>query len=227
MNELKIFEEGLIPIYQNDSDERLVDARRLYEKLEVGRDFTTWIKDRITKYDFIEGTDYILTLTKSGERKKAIRHDYILKMDMAKEIAMVENNENGKLIRRYFIEVEKRYRKIATQEQKRIAQREAGKIVRNMLTDTIKDRVPESPNKHFVYPNYTKLIYKVLFNRTIAELRTDKELSKKDNLREYFNADELKEIQMLENTITGLINLGMGYNEIKDMLNQRYLKQIA
>src|SRR5699024_6613539 len=112
-------------------------------------------------------------------------------------------------------------------DEKYLIQREAGKIVRNMLTDTIKESVPDSPNKHFMYPNYTRLIYKILFNKSTAELRAEKGLSKKDNLREHFNAEELKEIQMLENTVSGLINLGMGYHEIKDMLNQRYLKQIS
>ncbi len=112
-------------------------------------------------------------------------------------------------------------------DEKYLIQREAGKMVRNMLTDTIKEKLPESPNKHFMYPNYTKLIYKILFNKTVSELRAEKGLTKKDNLREHFNVDELKEIQVLENTITGLINLGMGYHEIKEILNQRYLKQIA
>src|SRR5699024_8754800 len=202
-------------------------AREHHEFLRVRKDFTTWIKNKIKKYDFIENHDYAIALTRTGERKNIIKHDYILKLDMAKEVAMVENNKRGRQVRRYFIEVEKRYRKMTKEEQKRIAQREAGKIVRNMLTDTIKERVPDSPNKHFMYPNYTRLIYKILFNKSTAELRAEKGLSKKDNLREHFNAEELKEIQMLENTVSGLINLGMGYHEIKDMLNQRYLKQIS
>ncbi len=229
MKDLTIFENDLIPVYQNEKQERLVDARELHEFLEVGRDFTTWIKDKINKYDFIENYDYAVVFTKSGENSLGgrPRTDYILQMDMAKEVAMVENNERGKQVRRYFIEVEKRYREVKAQEQKRTIQREAGKVVRNMLTDTIKERIPDSPNKHFMYPNYTRLIYKILFNKTVSELRAERGLSKKDNLREHFNADELKEIQALENTVTGLINLGMGYKEIKGMLNQRYLKQIA
>ncbi len=55
MNNLALLENGLVNIYQNDKQEKLVDARELHEFLEVGKDFTTWIKDRISKYNFIEG----------------------------------------------------------------------------------------------------------------------------------------------------------------------------
>ncbi len=37
----------------------LVDARLLHVFLDVGRDYTTWIKDRIAEYEFIEGEDFI------------------------------------------------------------------------------------------------------------------------------------------------------------------------
>lgn len=108
-----------------------------------------------------------------------------------------------------------------------LIQREAGKVIRNMLTDAIKEKVPDSPHKGFTYPNYTKLIYKLLFNKTAKELRIEKGVPGKKPLRDYFDADELKEVQELENIITGLISLGMGYDEIKDILNQKYIKRIA
>ncbi|MEY8001593.1 phage antirepressor N-terminal domain-containing protein [Clostridium sp. Mt-5] len=108
-----------------------------------------------------------------------------------------------------------------------LLQREAGKIVRNMLTDTIKDKIPDSPHKKFAYPNYTKLIYKILFNKTAGQLREERKVPKRKSLRDYLNFDELKEVQELENIITGLISLGMGYDEIKDILNQKYIKKIA
>lgn len=111
MNKSLILNE-LLPIYQTtDTGEQVVDARELCGFLDVGRDFTSWIKGRIEKYSFIENEDFIITLTKTGERQNVTRHDYILKLDMAKELAMVENNDQGRKARRYFIEVEKRFRK--------------------------------------------------------------------------------------------------------------------
>lgn len=103
----QIIANELIPVYQTDTGERIVDGRELHEGLKVGRDFTTWMKERIEKYGFIEGEDFSPVLVKTSDGGRP-RTDYILKLDMAKELAMVENNEQGRRARRYFIEVEKK-----------------------------------------------------------------------------------------------------------------------
>lgn len=108
MNNMKIFQDGLIKVYEDDRQEQLVDARELHEKLESKRDFSNWITDRIEKYDFIENIDFTTILLKSTGGRPRI--EYALTLDTAKEIAMVENNEQGRKIRRYFIEVEKKAR---------------------------------------------------------------------------------------------------------------------
>lgn len=104
---LKVIENGLIPIYE-DNSKQVADARELHEFLEVNSKFADWIKNRIQKYDFIEGEDFT-TLSKNLENGGR-EIQYILSLDTAKEIAMVENNERGRQIRKYFIEVEKRAR---------------------------------------------------------------------------------------------------------------------
>lgn len=92
---------------------QLCDARTLHSFMQVRRDFTTWIKGRISKFGFVAGEDYLLT--KSGEQvphqggtRTVERIDYHLTLDMAKELAMVENNAQGRAARRYFIECERR-----------------------------------------------------------------------------------------------------------------------
>ena len=85
-----------------------VNARELYEFLESKQDFSTWIKNRIEKYDFQENQDYIL-LHKKMEQVSGAKYliEYYITLDMAKELSMVERNEKGKQARRYFIECEK------------------------------------------------------------------------------------------------------------------------
>ncbi|ENN91053.1 antA/AntB antirepressor family protein [Bartonella schoenbuchensis] len=85
-----------------------VNARELHAFLEVGRDFTNWIKDRIKKYEFEEGKDYVLTLAKIGERQNVVLKEYHLTLSVAKELSMVENNKKGKQARQYFIECERK-----------------------------------------------------------------------------------------------------------------------
>lgn len=110
---MKVIANELIPVYETENGEHVVDGRELHHFLEVGKDFTSWMKDRLEKYDFEEGIDYSLTLTKIGERQNVTKHDYILKLDTAKEIAMVEGNEMGSKVRKYFIIVEKRFKQQA------------------------------------------------------------------------------------------------------------------
>lgn len=94
----------------NDNGEQLVSARELHDFLGSKQDFTTWIKGRIEKYDFVENVDYTLHKFMEGKNWK---HDYIIKLDMAKELSMVENNDKGKEARRYFIACEKRLKEVA------------------------------------------------------------------------------------------------------------------
>ncbi|WP_419767230.1 phage antirepressor KilAC domain-containing protein [Arcobacter sp.] len=92
-----------------------VNSRELYEYLGISTDYNTWIKRAIDKYDFVESEDYILL--KNGENGSNPKIDYIVTMDMAKELCMVSNTPKGKQVRRYFIEVEKEANKPLTVEQ--------------------------------------------------------------------------------------------------------------
>ena len=88
-----------------------VNARDLHEWLGVGRDFSSWIKQRIEKYDFEENRDYVKSSIISSSpdlvSQKQMPIDYHISISMAKELSMVENNEQGKQARKYFIECEK------------------------------------------------------------------------------------------------------------------------
>ena len=112
--ELKKVEEGIIPIYENDTKEKLINARELHEKLKNNTKFADWIKRRIEHYKFEENKDYIcfLNFEKANKYGNKTTKEYYITVDMAKELCMVENNETGRKIRKYFIEVEKRYREI-------------------------------------------------------------------------------------------------------------------
>ena len=123
----------------NGEKKRFVNARELHQWLKVGKRFASWITERIEKYDFVENLDYFITIPNSGNGLKAhktgkiidsktgkvLPKDYIFSVDMAKELAMVENSEIGKQVRKYFIRVEgdfKKVMRIATLDPKIINQ---------------------------------------------------------------------------------------------------------
>lgn len=112
MNEIITISQTMI----NNAEVNAVSARDLHEVLESETKFADWIKRRLDETDAILNADYIIvsqkreTITEYG-KKASIITEYILTTDIAKEIAMLERNEKGKQVRRYFIEVEKAYKR--------------------------------------------------------------------------------------------------------------------
>lgn len=98
----------LINITLNENHEPVVSARNLHKGLEVKSKYNDWLK-RMLDYGFSEGIDYIAItqkkVTAQGNQSEFIEH--IFNLDAAKEIAMIQRNEKGKEVRRYFIQVEK------------------------------------------------------------------------------------------------------------------------
>lgn len=104
-------------VITSNGDNLLIDARLLHTQLQVSTKFATWITRRIEEFGFEEEKDYFPILGKTnrfpflgsklGGQNKV---DYHLTMDMAKELAMIERNEVGRKVRRYFIAVEKEMR---------------------------------------------------------------------------------------------------------------------
>ena len=116
-NGTKKVKEGLVPIYENEKKERMINARELFYALRGNKTkmkFADWIKERLIKYEFLENIDYICfrKFTKAEKYGNKTTKEYYLTFDTSKEICMIESNKTGRSIRRYFIEVEKRYRKI-------------------------------------------------------------------------------------------------------------------
>lgn len=111
----------LVPVFSgsfNTQAELLCNARDLHKALQVGRDFSTWIKGRIVEYGFVDGVDFIrspklasdLSNSSNGNNSKRggqNKIEYYLNLDMAKELAMVEKTEIGRQVRKYFIQCER------------------------------------------------------------------------------------------------------------------------
>lgn len=137
----------LVPITETQLNGRLqqtVSAKALHNYLKVGNDFSTWIKGRIKEYGLIKNDDFLIFdssefrnqstnneqqikwTTKRGGDRKSI--DYILTIGTAKELAMIENNEKGRAIRKYFIRCEQHLKEIVPAIQKKELKRLKARI---------------------------------------------------------------------------------------------------
>jgi anti-repressor protein len=97
----------LITVNLNDNQEPVVSGRQLHEALGVKTEYRKWF-GRMTEYGFEENHDFV-RVTQKCPTPGGLQDmtDHIIKLDMAKEIAMIQRTDKGKEVRQYFIQVEK------------------------------------------------------------------------------------------------------------------------
>lgn len=91
------------------NNQQVVSARELLKKLSLTTRFSVWVAQSFAEFD--EGTDFtsVKTFTVVHNGAKRELQDYALTLDMAKELCMLAHTEEGKHIRRYFIQLEKKW----------------------------------------------------------------------------------------------------------------------
>ena len=108
-NGMRMIESELVPVYETSSGEKVVYGTELHFGLGSPSAYREWSKRRFDDVDAVENEDYttVEIPTVSGGLPKK---DHIIRLDTAKEMAMLERNEKGKQVRRYFIRVEQKYK---------------------------------------------------------------------------------------------------------------------
>lgn len=112
MSELKVIASELVPVYEREDSERMVNARDLHTGIQSKQQYADWIKDRVEKYGFEQGKEYFINLRKNPNGAGRPKTEYFFTVDAAKEICMLERNEQGRTVRKYFIDVEKKAREM-------------------------------------------------------------------------------------------------------------------
>lgn len=97
----------LITVTTNSNQEPVVSCRELHSRLEITERYSSWF-NRMLHYGFVEGEDYLGCKVFNALARQEL-DDHMVKIDMAKEICMIQRNEKGREFRQYFIEVEKEF----------------------------------------------------------------------------------------------------------------------
>nr|UKS68885.1 phage antirepressor Ant [Lactococcus garvieae] len=151
----------LINITQNENNDSVVSGRELHDFLQVSERYSTWF-ERMIKYGFEENVDFVGCKVFNTLAKQELQ-DHALKLDMAKEISMIQRTAKGKEARQYFIQVEKEYKQQQqvplTLDQQIAAIATGYGSVKEELVE-VKDQVADLTNRFGLPSNKAKVLQK-------------------------------------------------------------------
>ncbi|EFN3274405.1 antA/AntB antirepressor family protein, partial [Escherichia coli] len=222
-----------------------VSAKALHKALGVGKDFSTWITDRISEYDFTIGHDYSVHKTISpnlGKSPNGVAYrkikqsgrpgkDYLLSVGMAKELAMIERNDQGRAIRRYFIQCEEELQRsvpeIAARYLRQLKARISAANNFKPMCDALNMARAEQgkTTQQHHYTNESNMISRIVLGGLTAK-QWARINGYSGEPRDHMNAEQLEHLSYLESTNITLIDMGMEYEQRKGeltRLSQRWL----
>ena len=104
--------------------------------------------------------------------------------------------------------------------QGKLIEREKGIAVRQSLTKALQQSTENERMHGHAYSTYTNCIYKVLFGKNAKQLREELGISEKENLRDYLPVEQLRAVQSMECLVSGLVDCGWGYDQIKEFIQK-------
>lgn len=211
-------------------DEGYTTSKKLYAWLELSpQHYSDWCKKNILDNEFAtENEDYkINSRSKGSLTGRGNTTNYKLSASFAKKLSMQQKNERGEQARNYFIGCEQALVRITEQIHKTEIERAKGIAVRQALTKAIQQSGENERMHGNAYSNYTDhIVYKQVFGMRACELREKYGIGKKDNLRDCFTQEELKQVQNAEMLVSSLVEYGWGFNEIKEFVLTKANKMI-
>ncbi|MDO4671659.1 MAG: antA/AntB antirepressor family protein [Porphyromonadaceae bacterium] len=238
----------IVPVFRGrigECETNVVSAKALHKALGVGKDFSTWITARISEYDFIIGHDYSvnkLIAPNSGKSPNdAVSSetrlpgrpgkDYLLTTNMAKELAMVERNEQGRAIRHYFIQCEAALKLTAPEVFARYGRKlkarvEVASLFKPMCVALECSRAEQGKETQLHhYSNESNMIARIVLGGLTAK-QWAKMHGIKGEPRDAMTVDQLEHMYYLESTNITLMDMGMDYPQRKaelTRLSQRWM----
>lgn len=218
------------PELLQDVDGFVIDARSLWSQLgEPYGQFNKWADNKIIKKGFVEDVDFEV-LDKNIQNPKGGRPttEHILTVDTAKNVCMMENTDAGRLIRRYFIIVERAFRNRTEWNFDRDDTITFHTKLKNALIVHRNGLL-----KHKNFPQFANnntfiaescLLNEVIIGMSAKEYKQLKGLGKNDAIRNTFTEQQLEYYATLQEFDADLINLQNMYDieERKEILIKKY-----
>ena len=232
---------AIVPVVSGhigERETRIVSARALHTALDSKRDFTSWIKKRIADYGFTDGTDYQVVENLrspnlvSAKSRQQITHDYVITLNMAKELAMVERTEQGRAMRQYFIQCEEALQKVAPQSVAALRKELAARITvaslfKPMCVALKLSRCEQGKaTEPYHYTTESNLISRLVLGGLTAKQWATLNGYDAKKARDHMSTAQPEHMAYLESSNITLIELGQDYQQRKAKLvtlSQRWL----
>lgn len=212
-----------------------INARDVHRLLKVGRDYSTWIKARIKQAGFIENQDFVIVENLSSPELASANNeqlspmarpqkliDYIVSLDMAKHLCLMEKNEIGRAVRQHFIDAERQLKQVAPTVYKNTLAKTQARLAsidhNREMTDAIKamlQRTGTTP-KTYHYSQEQEMLDSLVLGMNVRQWRKKQGIV--GNVRDQFTTEQLNTLKILQSSNTALINLDMNYHERKGRL---------
>jgi len=220
-----------------------INARDVHRLLKSKRHYSMWIKARIEQAGFIENQDFVIVenlslpklasenpdyfLRNKMDEQKETRGghnkvDYIVSLDMAKHLCLMEKNEIGRAVRQHFIDAESQLKQVAPTVYKNTLAKTQARLAaidhNREMTDAIKamlQRTGTTP-KTYHYSQEQEMLDSLVLGMNVRQWRKQRGII--GNVRDQFTTGQLNTLKILQSTNTALINLGMNYYERKGRL---------
>ena len=108
----------------------------------------------------------------------------------------------------------------------KLVEREKGIAVRQALTKTLQQSAENERMHGHAYSNYTNCICKAVFGMDAVQLIKKYDARPKEKLRDCFTQEELRAVESMERLVSGLIEIGWGYDQIKEFIEKNNTKRL-
>lgn len=208
----------------NKEEKIVVTSLDVAETFEKRHDHVVRDIENVLKSLPENGETYFYKSTYINEQNKQEYPMYFMNRDGFTLLVMGYTGEKAMKFKLAYI---KQFNNMEKLLHSKFIERQKGITVRHIVTDMIKQSQENERMHGHAYSIYTDLIYRCLFGKSAKQLREEFGINKTDNLRDCFSVEELEKVQSVEMIVSGLVNCGWGYDEVKNFIMNPARRLIA
>lgn len=227
--------QKIFPIILDNEDnieKFCINAKDLYKEIIQSNDtshFSRWIKRAIKNYGFTENVDFSAISPNGRIGKKSLIAQggdiksitYMLSVDMAKQLAMIDKKETGFIARKYLIFMET----IVKRNKEWLLVRDPEKEEYKKMSNEVDAWCLRVWNHHAHRSEYAveaDMLDIIVSGKTSRELKLQYGVSSNELIRDYLKKEHNEELLFLEQQNQVLLLMDMGFTEWKNMLNKMH-----